>query len=78
MDKKAIELTPKEAMLLSIAVRGLGGSYVKGLKEKGITKEKKTKYDQYVDECLALAIKIETVFSVVSREIVSDDGKNKN
>lgn len=73
MENKTIELTSREAVLLSIAVRGFGGSYVSA-QEKTKTKEEKEKYEGYIMECLSLAKKIETVFGVVSRTIIDDDG----
>lgn len=73
MDKKMIELTTREAVLLSIAVRGFGGSYVK-MKNEAVTKEEKKKYDRYIDECIALALKLELAFGVVERKITTSDG----
>lgn len=76
MENKTIEFTPREAMLLSIAVRGFGGSYVSA-QEKANTKEEKEKYENYIMECLSLARKIETVFGVMSRTILHDDGREE-
>jgi hypothetical protein len=73
MEKKTIEFTSREAMLLSIAVRGFGGSYVSA-RDKSKTKEEEKKYDNYIMECLVLARKIEAAFGVVSRKIIHDDG----
>lgn len=73
MDKKMIELTSREAVMLSIAIRGFGGTYV-GAKEKAKTKEEKEKYENYIVECLTIARKIESVFGVVSKTIINDDG----
>jgi hypothetical protein len=60
-------------VLLSVAVRGLGGSYI-GMRDKAETEAEKAKYEAYIDECIVLARKIEDVFGVVERKIINDDG----
>jgi hypothetical protein len=61
----------REAILLSIAVRGFGGSYVREL-DKAKSKAERKKYNGYIDKCLRIALRLELVFSMMS--VVHEDG----
>jgi hypothetical protein len=73
-EKKTIALDSREAVLLHIAIRYLGGSYVKWKRKRGVTAEHKAKCDAYVDECRAIADKLKAAFGFTEGKTLNDDG----
>jgi len=73
--KHTMELTSREAVLLDIAIRYLGGSYLKWKRKRGAAVAHKEKCEAYYQECRAISRKIQSVCGITPLPII-DDGKD--
>jgi len=64
-----LELTGREAVMLDIGIRALGGSYLKWKRKRGITEAEKLKCEAYYQECKAISRKIQAVCGITPQPV---------